>query len=185
MKALGQWGLALCLVGSSACSKDYVTNSQGDVQFFINSINNGTPLDSDVSVDGSAARDVVPVSLALRVKNPLNTVTPQVALAIRVERYEVRYFRTDGHSAPGIDVPHSFAGDTAFTLDVGDNSDIELEIVRAVAKQEPPLRNLRGGSGGEGIITCIAEVTLFARLTSGEVVTAQGRAMINFADFPG
>jgi hypothetical protein len=165
------------------CAKDYVTSSQGDVQLFINSINEGAALESDVSSAGAAQRDVVPVSLALRVKNPLNTVTPQVALAVRVERYEVRYLRTDGHNAEGIDVPYAFAGATAFTLDVGDNADLALEIVRAAAKQEPPLRNLRDG-GGLSILTCIAEVTVHGRQTSGEAVTAQGRLMINFADFP-
>lgn len=183
MRALGPVALGLLSLVSLGCAKAYVTGSQSDVLLFINSINLGEPLESDVSVGGAAARDTVPVSLALRVKNPQNTVTPQVALAVRVERYEVRYFRTDGHNAPGVDVPHSFAGDTAFTLDVGDNADMSLEIVRAAAKLEPPLRNL-SDNGGLIILTCIAEVTLYGRQTSGETVTAQGRVMINFADFP-
>lgn len=175
--------IALGAISLSGCTADYVTGSQGDVLLFINSINDGRSLDSDVAVGEAAVSDRVPVSLALRVKNPSNTVTPQVALAVRVERYEVRYVRSDGRGVEGSDVPFPISGDTAFTLDVGGNGDMQLEVVRAQAKLEPPLRNLKN-NGGQLIFTVFADVTVYGRTTSGAAVSATGRLQINFSDFP-
>jgi hypothetical protein len=58
-----------------------------------------------------------------------------------------------------------------------------VEVVRRQAKVEPPLASLVGGGGG-GIVTMFAEITLQARMTTGqETNTATGRVQIDFADF--
>lgn len=179
-------GAAVAAVVMAGCTPDYVTDSQAAVTLFINAINGGAPLDSDV-LSGSASNgffiveDEVPVAIANRQKNPNFIVVPQVAMAIDIERYEVRYFRSDGRNTEGVDVPHRISGNIRFVIDVGANAAFSLEVVRRQAKLEPPLRNLVGG-GGEIVITCFAEVTLHGRTTAGQNVQATGRLQIDFAD---
>lgn len=170
----------------SGCTPDYVTDNQAPVSLFINAINDGAPLDSDV-LSGSAqggffvVEDEVLVAIANRSKNPNFTNTPQVAMAIDVDRYEVRYFRSDGRNTEGVDVPYKISGNIRFVIDVEDNQTFSLEVVRRQAKLEPPLRNLVGG-GGELVLTCFAEVTLHGRTTAGQAVKAVGHLQIDFAD---
>ena len=59
---------------------------------------------------------------------------------------------------------------------------LALELVRVQAKQEPPLRNLRGGGGALAIST-IADVTFYGRDMSGRDVSASASISIVFADW--
>src|SRR5262249_12763970 len=104
--AIGGAALPL-LVGlvSFGCTADYVENSQPPVMLFINQINDGSALDSDVitcpgGTDCTVLEDEVSIDIANRPKNP-NFTTTQVAMAIDVDRYEVRYFRSDGRNTEG------------------------------------------------------------------------------------
>jgi hypothetical protein len=67
-------------------------------------------------------------------------------------------------------------------------------VVRHTAKREPPLINLIDSDltpvirgvflTGEGIITTVAEITIYARqVTTGEPLSATGRFQVTFADF--
>jgi hypothetical protein len=72
-------------------------------------------------------------------------------------------------------------------------ADVVINVVRHTAKREPPLINLIGilptatrsiSIPGQGIITTVAEITIFGRqVTSGEPLTATGRFQVGFADF--
>jgi hypothetical protein len=169
----------------SGCSKDYVTGSQGDVIFRIIGINGGDVLDSDVlTKDGSILADEVNVTVVNRPKNPLTTV-PQVAMAVFIERYEVTYIRSDGHNVAGVDVPFGVSGNVSAVVDAassGNSVEVPIQIVRAAAKAEPPLRNLQGG-GGQAIFTVQAVVTLYGRTVAGDVVSDTASCQINFANF--
>ena len=57
-----------------------------------------------------------------------------------------------------------------------------LEVVRVQAKQEPPLRNLRGG-GGAVAISAIADVEFYGRDMVGHEVSAAGALSVVFADW--
>jgi len=177
------------LVATSGCTPDYVTGSDAPVTLYINSINDGAALDSDV-LDGApnsgftVNEDEVSVDLANRAKNPNFTNTPQVAMAINIDRYEVRYFRSDGRNTEGVDVPYRITGNIRTVIDVDDNVSFSLEVVRRQAKLEPPLRNLVSG-GGEIVLTCFAEVTLHGHTSANQAVQATGRLQIDFADFAG
>jgi hypothetical protein len=63
--------------------------------------------------------------------------------------------------------------------------DVPIEVVRAQAKLEPPLRNLRTENfGGSALIlTCFAEITVHGRTLAGEAVSGSGRLQIDFADW--
>ena len=57
----------------------------------------------------TVVEDDVTVSLGNRSKNP--TVTDvQVARGIFLERYTVRFFRSDGRNTQGVDVPYDISG---------------------------------------------------------------------------
>lgn len=182
---------AVALTGCGM-APDYVTQSEADVFLFVNGINGGAVLNSDVRTgedSNTVESDNVTVSFANRSKNP-NVTVEQVARAIDVERYTVRYFRSDGRNTQGVDVPYTISGDLRFVLDVGSNSTVDIQVVRAQAKLDPPLTNLRGivpgALGGSSLIlSCFAELTFYGRTTSGKAVQASGTVQIDFADFPG
>lgn len=181
-------------VALSGCgmSPDYVTQSEADVFLFVNSINEGAVLNSDVRTgddSNTVESDNVAVSFANRSKNS-NVTTVQVARAINFDRYTVRYYRSDGRNTPGVDVPYSITGDLRAVLDLGDNSTVSIQVVRAQAKLDPPLTNLRGivpgALGGSALIlSCFAEMTFYGHTSSGVAVQASGSVQIDFADFPG
>jgi hypothetical protein len=109
---------------------------------------------------------------------------PQVALAVFMERYEIRYVRSDGRNTEGVDVPFRITGGMNGVIDaqVSGSTDFAIEVVRRQAKLEPPLRNLVGG-GGAIVVTMFAEITVYGRTTPGQVVQASSRVQIDFGDF--
>jgi hypothetical protein len=156
----------------------------------------GAILFSDVS---QWINDDAIVTVNVYRKNP--TVTSTSALEhVRLESYEVRYFRTDGHSVEGLDVPHRITGPLNSIrfhtpTETGEiETDAVINIVRHTAKREAPLINLidsdlfpNGRSlllTGNGIITTVAEITVYARqVTTGEPLSATGSFQVAFADF--
>jgi hypothetical protein len=104
-------------------------------------------------------------------------------MAVLVERYEVRYFRSDGRATEGVDVPYRISGNISTALDAttdsGGNVTVPIEVVRTQAKLEPPLLNLTNG-GGEIVLTAFAEVTVFGHTIAGQAVRASGRLQIDF-----
>lgn len=188
MRKLGL--VLLSVVGLAGCAvEDYVTGDDSSVLFKIADINGGVPLTSDVVSDsGSVIADLAPVTIAVRPKNPNITKLPQVAMAVFVERYEIRYYRSDGRATQGVDVPYTISGNLTTAVDAstdaGKNVTLDMEVVRAQAKLEPPLRNLVGG-GQAIMISVFAEVTLHGRTVAGEAVRAVGTVQVNFADYIG
>jgi hypothetical protein len=129
--------------------------------------------------------DVGQAALHIALKDvgqPGNPAAPTDNNAVTITRYRVAYRRTDGRNVPGIDVPYAFEG--AATVTIGGNAPtvIPLELVRVQAKQEPPLRSLRGG-GGALAISAIADVTFYGRDLVGHEVSAAGALSIVFADW--
>lgn len=106
------------------------------------------------------------------VPTPLNDIT--------VTEFEVRYRLPNGRSTPGVDVPHPVRGGLTITLSGAGTSTGEFELVRRVAKQEPPLGALRNSSI---VLSTIADVTFFGRDQAGNNVSATGSVQVSFADF--
>jgi hypothetical protein len=164
---------------------DYVTDSEASVLLIVAAVNEGLVLDSEVRYGSGTGNtficeDEVPVSLAVRNKNP-DAPAPRVPGAVLVNGYEVRYFRTDGRSEEGLDVPYRITGGISAAVDVATSgtTDVVIEVVRRQAKLEPPLSNIEQAA----ILTIIAEVTIFGETVSGDRVSASGRLQIDFADF--
>jgi hypothetical protein len=181
--------VALLGLGLAGCAADYVTNNSSPVELYFVSINSGTPLKSDVD---PVVADTVTAALANRAKNPNLPITQKVPEAIILERYDVQYYRSDGRNTEGVDVPYRISGNMTFgfDVDVSGTVNVPIEVVRAQAKLEPPLRNLRRTSststdfGGNAlVITCFARVTVYGHTIAGEAVTAVGTLQIDFADY--
>jgi hypothetical protein len=190
-RSVAALGLAGALLLNGCTGANYGNQNTSPVNFRIVTVS-PQPLFSDVDIGGAVVSDVVTATVAARPKNPLNTNVPQIAEAVFMERYTVRYFRSDGRNVEGVDVPYNISGELATVVDIDltdKNTDVAIELVRGQAKAEPPLRNLRGPvvdtiNGGALIITCFAELTIYGRTVAGEAVQSTVRTQIDFANFP-
>jgi hypothetical protein len=122
---------------------------------------------------GSATLSVVP-------KNTVGTVAPTSNSDVILSRYRVVYRRADGRNTPGVDVPHPFDGALTATVPAGGRLTVGFELVRHVAKQEPPLVQL---IDNPQIITTLAEVTFFGSDRVGNAISATGTIQIDFGNF--
>lgn len=179
-------GVVVAALTFAGCTNDLAKEGTADVFMRIVAIQDlsGTPyVVSDV---GAATPTFANVVVAARSKNPSNNTINYIR-AIQLERFEVRYYRSDGRSIEGTDVPYRFAGDVRSAIDIGDstnNLSILLEVVRPAAKLEPPLLNLRDG-GGAAVLTIQAEITLYGRtLASNDIVKASGSVPVEFQFTP-
>ena len=104
--------------------------------------------------------------------------SPTEVNAITITRYHVDYIRADGRNTPGVDVPYGFDG--AVTVTVSGATTFGFQLVRVVAKEETPLRQLRTSSS---FITVIARVTFYGHDQAGNEVTANGSIQIDFGNY--
>jgi hypothetical protein len=125
--------------------------------------------------------DLGRVNLALGLKDPGPATGPTQPSAnnfITLDRYHVRFIRSDGRNTQGVDVPYAFDG--AITGTVSGDLTMSFELVRHAAKQEAPLAAL---SRSAVIISTIAEVTFYGHDQTGRVVTVTGRLTVDFGNF--
>jgi hypothetical protein len=195
LKIAGALGILTLMAG---CVPDWARENETGIIMEIASIQPaeaGGTLRSDVLPD---INDDAIVTVNVYRKNPSVTETSPLE-HVRLESYSVRYFRTDGHSVEGLDVPHRITGALGAIrfhtpTSTGEiQLDAVITLVRQQAKHESPLAQLVGvvpsitGSlivPGQGIITTIAEVTVYARqVTTGEPLSATGTVEVQFADF--
>ena len=99
-----------------------------------------------------------------------------------LRRYTVHFYRGDGRSVQGVDVPHDISGEMTGTVPVNGELETNIVVVRHQAKQEPPLRNL-ARFGGEDVFTAFAEITVYGETMAKRTVKATGRLEVHFADF--
>jgi hypothetical protein len=141
--------------------------------------------------------DIAAVEVELFRKNPLGNSTPVEDVILT--RYEVRYFRTDGHNQEGVDVPYRITGPLNLRLHAPDEGaesigEVNIDVVRHQAKTEPPLSRLRnfgtidpGGitSSGASLLTVIAEITVYGETGNDRSLSASGQLQITFANYGG
>ena len=178
--------LALGALTMGGCTPDWAKGS-GDVVLLMTAINGGSPLDSDVAIsNGGICPDLVTLRLENHFKNP-GVSTTGFQNDYTVERYEVHYVRSDGRNVEGVDVPFAITGNVAQEVINSSDAELKIEVVRRQAKLEPPLRNLVDGvqvGGGAMVVTMFADITLYARTTTGVVLNpVSGRLQIDFANF--
>jgi hypothetical protein len=129
----------------------------------------------------STFNDLARVTFSLGLKDPgpaSSPVTPTQANYISLDRYHVRFVRSDGHNIEGVDVPYAFDGGIAGTVSA--QTKIVFQIVRHQAKEEAPLRAL--GTNGI-IISTIAEITFYGHDQTGREVATTANFSVNFGNF--
>ena len=143
-----------------------------------------TFVESDVVTGGRVSGDTARVTLRLVARDPSVATSPAAptgALSATIDRYRVRYVRSDGRNAAGVDVPHPWDG--ALTLATSfEGATGEFVLVRASAKLDPPLAALREG-GGDVVINTSAYVTFYGRDHAGVRIEATGAITVEFADW--
>jgi len=145
---------------------------------------NGVLLSDVVTVvDGNPSifNDVARVTFGLGLKDPgpaATPVAPTQANWISLDRYHIRFIRSDGHNIEGVDVPYAFDGGIAGT--VSDQTTISFQIVRHQAKIEAPLAAL--ATNGV-IISTIAEITFYGHDQTGRAVSTTATFSVNFGNF--
>lgn len=185
--------VALVALALNACVPGYLEQNNSQVLMRITKVSSESGEDEEES--DFLLSDVTPVfndnavlTVEVLPKNSNELLVTGRFNDVMVERYEVRYFRTDGRNTEGVDVPYRFTGALGTLIPVNSDGDIPFIVVRHSAKLEPPLKNLAfvngtGSGGGLDILTVIAEITIHGRTTSGEIVRAAARLTITFADF--
>lgn len=126
--------------------------------------------------------DLGRVNFSLGMKDPGgpgSPTAPTSANFITLNRYRVRYIRSDGRNTPGVDVPYPFDGGLSVTIGAGEVEAV-FEIVRHAAKMESPLGAL---AVNPTIITTLGEVTFYGRDQTGREVTAVGTITVAFGNF--
>ena len=144
----------------------------------------GGTLQSDVItiVDGNPTifSDLGQVTLAVGLKDPGRATTPTQNLAITVDRYHVKFVRSDGRNTPGVDVPYPFDGSFTATVQPAGTVTVAFPLVRHNAKQEAPLGAL---AFNPVIVSTIAEITFYGRDLTGHEVTTTARIGVDFGNF--
>jgi hypothetical protein len=179
---------AVLAVASAGCTPEWARQGNGDVLLVMNATaatgaegGGGTVLLSDVR-NPSVANDNASLTVQSIVKNP-NLSTTGAVNDVILRRYTVRYYRADGRSIEGVDVPYAISGEMNTRVEAGGSTTTSIIVVRHQAKIEAPLMNLVGGLGGQQIVTMAAEISVFGETISGRTVSAIGRIEIVFADF--
>jgi len=181
----------VCLCTAAACGGDLLRTGRSPVYLVITRItateggeggaSNTAFLQSDVLRKGSVFNDNVTVTVRVDRKNTAAATT--TLNSVTLTRYRVTFRRTDGRNTPGVDVPYGFDGALNGTLNAdGSQLGLGFEIVRHQAKLEPPLKNMVG-LGGLGLISTIAEITIWGHDQNGNELTATGSIDVHFADF--
>ena len=168
------------------CAADFVETSEANVILRIVRITGESGHDSE---EGDfILSDVTPnfndnatLEMEVIAKNP-RLPDPGIFNDVYVSQYEVRYVRSDGRAVEGVDVPFHITGNMATLVPVDGTASAAIVVVRHQAKDEPPLRNIRGG-GGAILLTVMANITVFGHTTAGQAVQASGSLQISFADF--
>src|SRR4029453_7170364 len=89
-----------------SCTPDWATDNNTPFILEIASIS-PSPLESDVTTN---TVDNVTVAVNVFRKNNTPTLGTSPVEHVYLERYEVRFFRSDGHNTPGVDVPYGITG---------------------------------------------------------------------------
>jgi hypothetical protein len=188
-------GLVLAALGVSACGSDEARQGQASSYLIITELSGQgvtesgagggtfTPvLRSDVQTKGSVFEDNGRVTMTAAMRDVTNPNGPTTNNLITVTRYRVEFRRSDGRNTPGVDVPYAFDGAVTFTVGPAGSQQVPFSLVRAQAKLESPLMNLRG-LGGSVLISTIADVTFYGRDQTGRETSVTGKISVNFADW--
>ena len=202
MRLLGRFSLLAALVAATVSCGDVVRQGRSPMALVVDSLQGvagkvggaGTPagtLLSDVQAliktpDPCTATNPCPTvfddsgTMALRLVAKDVSVGPTANNQVTITRYHVKYTRADGRNTQGVDVPFEFDGAATVTVPSSGAVTLGFELVRHVAKEESPLKQLIANAS---IIHTIADVTVYGTDQVGNAISATGSISIEFGDF--
>ena len=127
--------------------------------------------------------DAGEATLSLALKDIGTTTAPAAASSnnqVTITRVHIKYVRADGRNVQGVDVPYEFDAAATVTVPPSGTATIAFELVRHVAKEEPPLLDLESSAS---IINTIAQITFYGTDIVGNEVSATGSIQVNFGNF--
>jgi hypothetical protein len=127
--------------------------------------------------------DVAKATLSARSLEANPTLGVSQFYDVQLEKYVVSYSRSDGKNTPGVDVPYSYEQSVSMLIGVGKMTTVTIFIVRASAKQEPPLSNLLLPTTRGEVLYTTARVDFYGHDLAGKTVKATGYLPVEFADF--
>jgi hypothetical protein len=127
--------------------------------------------------------DVAKATLAVSTLDPNPVGGTSQYNDIQLDKYVVSYTRTDGRNSQGVDVPYTYEQALSQIIKVGQSATVSIIIVRASAKQEPPLISLRAGATRGEILYTNARIDFYGHDLAGKTVHATGYLPVEFADF--
>jgi hypothetical protein len=190
-----RFAAALMLIGTTAACGSLTRQGQSSSYLILQSLEAASGADPS-KFGGNLGSDVITVvkenatvfsdngqaQFLLALKDPGSSTSPNDPTAnnfITIDRYHVTFVRSDGHNIEGVDVPYAFDG--AATGTVGNESTtISFTLVRHQAKEEAPLRALRGNGL---VLSTIAQVTFYGHDQTGRDVSVTGNIGVSFANF--
>jgi len=131
----------------------------------------------------SIIADVAKANLTARTLDPSPIMGTSSFADIQLSRYTVTFYRIDGKSMPGVDVPFPFEGQISTLIKIGTSTQVALIIVREAAKQEPPLLNILQASSRAEVFTVTAQIDFYGHDLTGKAVKATGYIPITFANY--
>jgi hypothetical protein len=111
---------------------------------------------------------------------PGSVASPSLLNAVTINRYRVRYIRSDGRNVEGTDVPYAFDSAATFTVPPDGDVTAGFTLVRHTSKFEAPLAALASSAV---IISTIAEVTFYGQDMAGNEVISTANIGIFFGNF--
>lgn len=189
----------LALLATSACG-DVVRQGRSPVFLVIDSLQAapgnrptalGNPLISDVITNVITPAPCSTATPCPTVFNDLGSVgfrlapkyvgvAPTTNNQVTITRYHVGYRRADGRNTPGVDVPYGFDGAITGTVPPSGTATFGFELVRSVAKSEPPLLQL---AFNFVLINAIADITFYGRDQVGNDISVSGSISVEFGNF--
>ena len=177
--------LACALVATSSCGQA-VRTGQASSYLILTSLQSSagsTVVQSDVQTGTPPTTSVVsdPATAAFELQmKDVTGLGPSPNNAITITQYHVKFTRTDGRNAEGVDVPYAFDG--AVTTTISSAGSVGFTLVRSQAKLEAPLAALAQTNIP---VTTIATVTFYGHDQVGREVSVTGSIEVTFANFPG
>jgi len=148
----------------------------------VNYVQSDVAVESGGSGQVSVVADLVSATLGVKTIDPEPYYGTSQYNNVILTRYVVTYTRTDGNNTEGVDVPYSFEGSLSSEISVGSTQTFTLVIVRAAAKLEPPLIDLRDASG-DVVLTVNAKIDFYGHDLANRTVSATGYITIYFANY--
>jgi hypothetical protein len=164
------------LTGASGASTTFTSVLHSDVLTLVTTGGRCTPqlpCPTIFSDAGQGTFRIVP-------KDTVGLASPTTNNQVTISRYHITYRRTDGHNIPGADVPFAVDGAVTATIVAGTTTTVAFELVRHVAKLEPPLVQLVNSFS---IITTFAEVAFYGKDRVGNDISVTGTIQVDFGNF--